>query len=81
MKNQCSSSKTSQHPHNLEATPMPHEHIQLAQTPNGEIGPRCHTCGERLTFGNAMVVDKYYICWEHYFEATGADTVTSINVA
>ena len=38
---------------------MPHEHIQLAQTPNGEIGPRCHKCGERLTFGNAMVVDKY----------------------
>jgi hypothetical protein len=32
-----------------------------------------------LTFGNAMVVDKYYMCWEHYVEATGADTVTTIN--
>ena len=34
---------------------MPNEHVQLAQAPNGEIGPRCHTCGIRLTFGNAMV--------------------------
>ena len=58
---------------------MPHEHIQLAQTPNGEIGPRCHKCGERLTFGYAMVVDKYYMCWEHNVEATGADTSTTIN--
>ena len=39
---------------------MPHEHVQLAQAPNGELGPRCHACGMRLTFGNAMVVDKYY---------------------
>ena len=39
---------------------MPHDHIQLAQAPNGELGPRCHHCGMRLTFGNAMVVDKYY---------------------
>ena len=30
---------------------MPHEHVQLAQAPNGEIGPRCHNCGIRLTFG------------------------------
>ena len=34
---------------------MPHEHIELAQTPNGEIGPRCNECGIRLTFGEAMV--------------------------
>ena len=40
---------------------MPHDHIQLAQAPNGELGPRCHKCVIRLTFGNAMVVDKYYI--------------------
>ena len=55
---------------------MPHEHIELAQTPNGEIGPRCHTCGIRLTFGEAMVVDKHYYCWAHYVEVTGADTAT-----
>ena len=44
---------------------MPHEHIELAQTPNGEIGPRCNSCGTRLTFGEAMVVDKHYFCWAH----------------
>ena len=49
---------------------MPHEHGELAQTPNGEIGPRCHTCGIRLTFGEAMVVDKHYYCWAHYVEVT-----------
>ena len=55
---------------------MPHEHIQLAQAPNGELGPRCKSCGTRLTFGAAMVVDKDYYCWEHYVEITGADSVT-----
>jgi len=60
---------------------MPHEHVQLAQAPNGELGPRCHTCGARLTFGNAMVVDKHYMCWDHYVEATGADTVTKVSTA
>ena len=59
-----------------QVRPMPHEHIELAQTPNGEIGPRCHTCGIRLTFGEAMVVDKHYHCWAHYVEVTGADTAT-----
>ena len=59
---------------------MPHEHIQLAQAPNGEIGPRCHTCGIRLTFGNAMVVDKYYMCWEHYVETTGSNVATEHHV-
>lgn len=58
---------------------MPHDHIQLAQAPNGELGPRCHQCGNRLTFGNAMVVDKYYMCWECYVEATGADTATEVS--
>ena len=28
---------------------MPHEHIELAQTPNGEIGPRCNVW-DQLTF-------------------------------
>ena len=55
---------------------MPNEHVELAQTPNGEIGPRCKSCGIRLTFGEAMVVDKHYYCWEHYVEITGADTAT-----
>ncbi len=55
---------------------MPHEHIELAQTPNGEIGPRCKACGVRMTFGSAMVVGKNYYCWDHYVEKTGADTVT-----
>ncbi|MEC8670865.1 MAG: hypothetical protein VXY11_06545 [Candidatus Thermoplasmatota archaeon] len=55
---------------------VPHEHIELAQTPNGEIGPRCNECGIRLTFGEAMVYGKHYLCWEHYVEATGADTAT-----
>ena len=55
---------------------MPHEHIQLAQTPNGELGPRCKSCGTRLTFGEAMVVDRDYFCWVHYVEETGADSAT-----
>ena len=67
----------SAHSHN-KGTAMPHEHITLAQAPNGEIGPRCHACGIRLTFGNAMVLDKYYYCWEHYVEKTGADTATVV---
>ena len=57
---------------------MPHEHVQLAQAPNGEIGPRCHKCGIRLTFGNAMVHNQHYLCWDHYVKATGADTVTVV---
>ena len=41
---------------------MPHDNVQLAQAPNGEIGPRCKECGTRLTFGNAMVIDNNYYC-------------------
>ena len=55
---------------------MPHEHVALAQTANGEIGPKCNKCGIRLTFGNSMVNDQVYLCWEHYVEATGADSAT-----
>ena len=55
---------------------MPHEHIELAQSPNGELGPRCKSCGTRMTFGSAMVVDRDYYCWEHYVEVTGASSVT-----
>mgnify|MGYP001453984757 CR=1 FL=1 len=55
---------------------MPHDHIELAQTPNGELGPRCKSCGTRLTFGEAMAVNQNYYCWVHYVELTGADTVT-----
>jgi len=28
-----------------------------------------------------MVVGKFYLCWDHYVEATGADTATSIGEA
>ena len=59
-----------------QVRPMPHEHIELAQTPNGEIGRRCYSCGTRLTFGEAVVVDKHYFCWANYDEITGDDTAT-----
>ena len=59
---------------------MPHEHVQLAQAPNGEIGPRCHECGVRLTFGSSMVHNQHYYCWDHYVAQTGADTVTVVGV-
>ena len=55
---------------------IPHEHIELAQSPNGELGPRCKSCGTRMTFGSAMVVDRDYFCWVHYVEVTGAASVT-----
>ena len=55
---------------------MPHEHIELTQTPNGEIGPRCKMCGIRMTFGEAMAVDKNYFCWDCYVQVTGSDTAT-----
>ena len=55
---------------------MPQERIELAQTPNGELGPRCKKCGKRMTFGEAMVVDMNYYCWEHYVEVTGAESAT-----
>ena len=60
---------------------MPHDHIQLAQAPNGELGPRCHDCGTRLTFGNAMVLDKFYMCWKCYVKETGSDTATEVSDA
>lgn len=57
---------------------MPHDHIRLAQAPNGEIGPRCATCDVRLTFGSAMVLNNTYVCWDHYVEATGAESATTV---
>jgi len=57
---------------------MPHENIQLAQAPNGEIGPRCKKCGLRLTFGAAMVIDQNYYCWECYVEITSSDSATTV---
>lgn len=57
---------------------MPHDNVQLAQAPNGEIGPRCKACGIRMTFGAAMVIDNNYYCWECYVEATGAESATKI---
>ena len=58
--------------------PMPHDHIRLAQAPNGEIGPRCSMCNKRMTFGAAMVLNNNYVCWTCYVEATGADTYTVV---
>ncbi|MDP6869716.1 MAG: hypothetical protein QGI21_02960 [Candidatus Poseidoniaceae archaeon] len=60
----------------VEGDVLPHEHIELAQSPSGELGPRCKSCGTRMTFGEAMVVDKDYYCWEHYVLVTGSDTAT-----
>ena len=42
---------------------MPHDHVRLAQAPNGEIGPRCSMCNKRMTFGAAMVLNNNYVCW------------------
>ena len=60
---------------------MLHDNIELAQAPNGELGPRCKKCGVRLTFGNAMVIDKNYFCWDCYVELTGADSATTVGEA
>ncbi|MED5350456.1 MAG: hypothetical protein VYB50_03080 [Candidatus Thermoplasmatota archaeon] len=59
---------------------MPHEHVPLAQAPNGEIGPKCHGCNSRLTFGSAMVHAQHYMCWDCYVKATGADTATDTSI-
>lgn len=56
---------------------MPHSHVPLALSPSGEIGPLCHVCGKRLTFGEAMVHDELYYCWTHYQSLTGATAATS----
>ena len=48
---------------------MPHDHVRLAQAPNGEIGPRCSMCNKRMTFGAAMVLNNNYVCWPCYVEA------------
>ena len=60
---------------------MLHENIELAQAPNGELGPRCKQCGIRLTFGNAMVIDKNYFCWDCYVELKGAESATTVGEA
>ncbi len=43
---------------------------------SGQIGVRCDQCSIRLTFGQAMVVDDRYYCWEHYQLITGATPST-----
>ncbi len=59
---------------------MPHEHVPLAQAPNGEIGPKCHGCNTRLTFGSAMVHAQHYMCWECYVKTTGSDAATDTSI-
>jgi len=56
---------------------MPHEHVPLALTEKGELGPCCRICAKRMTFGEAMVHDQHYLCWKHYLEESGADSATS----
>lgn len=56
---------------------MPHDHLTLKQAPNGELGVTCHSCDLRMTFGQAMVVDQFYYCWQHYVELTGAASATA----
>lgn len=56
---------------------MPHEHVPLAVTEKGELGPCCIKCQKRMTFGEAMIHEQHYLCWEHYVEATGADSATA----
>lgn len=56
---------------------MPHDHVPLAQAANGEIGPLCHGCGIRLTFGQSMIIDEHYFCWQCYQQNTGAGPSTS----
>ena len=56
---------------------MPHEHIPLTQAPNNEIGPLCIPCNKRMTFGEAMVHNERYICWDCYIKETGNKSATS----
>jgi len=63
--------------HDRRVNEMPHDHVPLAQAPNGELGPLCHGCGKRLTFGQSIPIDKHYACWECYQEITGCTAATS----
>lgn len=42
----------------------------------GEIGPVCDYCGARLTFGQAIPIDKKYSCHSCYVQETGAMSST-----
>ena len=55
---------------------MPHDHIKLAQSPTGEIGPLCNICSKRMTFGEAIPMDRDYVCWKCYVEITGNEPAT-----
>lgn len=44
--------------------------------PDGEIGPLCAHTGKLLRWGEAMVVEATYVCWEAYLELTGAEPAT-----
>ena len=56
---------------------MPHDNVQLAQAPNGEIGPRCKKCGIRMTLALQWYRQNYY-CWKCYVEETGAESATTM---
>lgn len=55
---------------------MAHDSVSIALSPSGEVGPLCNICKKRLTFGESMVHNEHYLCWEHYQEATGASSIT-----
>ena len=56
---------------------MPHDNVPLAAAPNGELGPICHGCGKRLTFGQSIPIDQHYACWDCYQEITGVTSSTA----
>jgi len=42
----------------------------------GEIGPICDYCGERLTFGQSIPIDSKYACYDCYQKVTGVESST-----
>lgn len=58
---------------------MPNDNVTIALSPSGEVGPLCNSCKKRMTFGESMVHNEHFLCWEHYQEATGATSATDEN--
>jgi len=42
----------------------------------GELGPICDHCGGLMTFGESMVINAQYVCWDCYQKSTGAEPST-----
>ena len=43
---------------------------------DGELGPVCDFCGERMTFGQSMTVDENYACPSCYEKQTEVTSAT-----